>query len=341
MPTTSVPHSVTLLKLATGFWSSQALYAVARLGIADVLGRDARSADEIATDVGANPGAIYRLLRAAASLGVVAEDSARRFALTPMGEPLRAGDAGSMRAVILSLGQFSYAGWHGIVDSVRTGGPAFEAVVGTPFFDYIEQDEERASLFAQAMRAQSLMSHVAMLNAYDFSAHECLLDVGGGTGSLLEHVLVRQPRMRGILLDRPRAIEAAQARWQQSPLRDRVRLEAGDFFDHVPAGADVHALAMVLHDWDDERCVSILENCRAALRPEGVVLISELMIPPGNAPFFGKLLDLDMLVCFGGRERTEAEYRTLLERAGFSSIRTVSAAGTASALSVMIASRGE
>ena len=326
--------------MATAFWSSQAIYAVVQLGIADQLGRDARSADEIAEAVGADPCATYRLMRAAASLGVVAEDSTHRFVLTPMGEPLRAGGADSMRAVILSLGQFSFRGWQGIVDSVRTGRPAFDAIAGMPFFDYLEQDEARAALFADAMRAQTLMSHVALTNAYDFSNHECLLDIGGGTGSLLEHVLAAHPRMQGILLDRPRVIDAARSRWRESPLSGRVRLEAGDFFDRVPDGADVHALAMVLHDWDDARGLTILENCRAALRPGGVLLISELMIPPGNAPFFGKLLDLDMLVCFGGRERTEAEYRSLVERAGFSVARTVSAAGTASALSVMVASRG-
>ncbi len=332
--TAKIPPELELLNLITGHWRSCAVHAAAKLGVADALRNGPRSAAELAPELGVHAGALHRLLRALASLGVFAERGGR-FELTPMADLLRSNRAGSMRALSLSIGGAPLAAWGALATSVRTGEPAFEQVHGEPFFAYLASHEEAGRAFDEAMLEQSALSHAAIVSAYDFSSFRTIVDVGGGAGALMERLLRKFTGLRGVVFDRPQVIARARARFGESDLADRVECVAGDFFDRVPEGADAYILAMVIHDWNDADAARILRAVRRAMAPGAKILLSELLIPPGNTPYFGKLLDLDMLVSFGGRERTTDEYRALLAEAGLSLSRVVPAYGPLSALSIL------
>ena len=211
----------------------------------------------------------------------------------------------------------SYAGgW--MSNSVQTGESAFENLYGMQIFDYLQQNPESAQIFDRAMTSYSSTEIPAIIASYDFSSIKTLVDVAGGVGSMLLAILQANPHLQGILFDLPTVIEDARSILAASPVGNPCRLETGDFFKSIPQGGDAYILKHIIHDWDDDRAISILQTCRAAMSEDNKLLIVEQVIPPGNEPFIGKLLDLNMLVmCRGGCERTEAEYRNLLERADF------------------------
>ena len=332
-PAGKSPPDVELLNLVTGHWRSRALYLAAQLGVADALAEGPQPVDALAARVGAHPRSLYRLLRALAGLGVFLERGGK-FELTPAAELLRSDVPGSMRALVLSIGGVPYAAWGEALYSLQTGKPAFDRVYGKSFFEHHAADAEAGAVFDEAMRAQSSLSHAAVVAAYDFSRFERIVDVGGGTGVLLERILRASPRPRGVVFDQPQVVERARERLAGSDVAARLELVGGDFLAEVPSG-DLLVLAMVIHDWDDETAVKILANCRRALLPGGRVLLSELVLPPGNAPFFGKFLDLDMLVDFGGCERTGDEYRALFDAAGLAQTRILPAYSSRSVLSLI------
>lgn len=333
LPAGKNPPDLEILTLITGYWRSRVVYLAARLGIADVLRDGPLTVEEIAAEVEAHPRSLHRLLRALASLGIFRE-RAGRFELTASAELLRGDSPESMRSLVLAIGDAPYAAWGEALHSIRTGEPAFDQVFGKSFFEHLAEGTEAGRVFDEAMRAQSDLSHAAVAEAYDFSRFRRVVDVGGGTGSLLERVLRANPEAEGVLLDRPHVVDRARARLAGSGLTERIEFVGGDFFTEVPAG-DAYLLAMVIHDWDDEQAVRILSACRRSLLPGGRVLLSELVVPLGNAPFFGKLLDLDMLVNVGGCERTEQEYRDLLDAAGLRLTGIVPAYSPRSVLSVI------
>jgi hypothetical protein len=329
-----LPPEVELLSHITGLWRSRAVYVAAKLGVADVLGDGPRPVAEIAAAVGAHPGALHRLLRALASLGVFAERGGR-WELTPMAEALRSDRPGSLRAMALAVGGLPYRAWGEALHSVQTGRPAFDHVHGVGFFDHLAGDPESARVFDEAMNAQSSLSHAAIVGSYDFSGFGRIVDVGGGQGVLLERILRANPKASGVVFDQAHVVAEGRARLAGSDLEGRIEFVAGSFFDGVPAGGDAYLLGMVIHDWDDAEAIRILGACRRAMGAGAKLLLSELVIPPGNAPFFGKLLDLDMLVSFGGRERTADEYRALFKDAGFALTRIVPAYGPMTAISIL------
>jgi hypothetical protein len=330
---TEAPPHAQLIQMATAHWVSRILFVAAKLGLADRLANGAKTAEELAGPTETHAPSLYRLMRALGLLGVLAEDSSRRFSLTPLGEALKSGAPWAARPTILTLASnwMSQAFDH-LLYSVQTGKPGFEKAMGMPFFDYLATNPELASLFSETMVGFHGQEPAAVASAYDFSGLATIVDIGGATGNLLAAVLGQNPQARGILFDLPHVVRAAPALLESRGLAGRVTIDAGSFFERAPAGGDAYLLSHIIHDWSEEQCLTILGNCRKAMKPDGRLLIIEMVLPPGNEPHPGKMLDIMMLLGPGGRERTAAEYETLLGRAGFRLTRVVP---TPSAVSVV------
>lgn len=329
---TPPPPLADLAPLINGFWTTQAIYVAAKLGLADLLTDGPLTATELAVRAGTQPAATHRLLRALASIGLFQEIDGQRFALTPLAERLRSDNPGSQRAMALMRGEWQYRAWGELLHCVQTGESAFEHLFGLPMFEFLAADPHKGTLFDAAMTSIHGRETSLMLDAYDFSRFGTVIDIGGGNGSLLSTVLQRHPGLRGVLFDLPAVIERAQASLAAADLGERCRLISGDFFDSVPAGADALLLRHIIHDWDDEQAGRILKNCRRAMTADATLLLAEFVIPPGNDRFAGKWFDLAMLIGPGGQERTAAEYERLLDVSGFKLLRIVSTAGEISLL---------
>ena len=326
------PPGLVLLQMLTGRWVSQAITAAADLGIADVVTADGLTPDAIAARVGAHGPSVHRLLRALASVGIFAEDNRGRFRHTPLSEALRTGVPGSVRGMAHHVGsRAATAAWADLTTSIRTGEPAFRRVHGKSFFDYLATAPEDAAAFDAAMHGVSSTETFAVLAAYDFSDAGTLVDVGGGDGTLLRAILAKHPGLRGVIYDLEHVVARAREHNAGTPEGTRITTAPGSFFESVPKGGDTYLLKHILHDWDDERCLQILRNCRLVLPAKGRLVIIESVISPGNDPAFGKILDLEMIaITEGGAERTEAQYAALLEAAGFRLARVVPTAAPTS-----------
>ncbi len=309
--------------MITGYWISQSIYAAAKFSIADHLSDGPKSVEELAEATSTNADALYRLLRALASVGIFAEGESRQFSLTSLAEPLQSDVPGSKRALALMSGDEQFHAWAEIEYSIQTGKVAFEKVYGKPIFDYLGDNPAKARIFDAAMVGIHGRESDAILDAYDFSEIGIVADIGGGNGSQITGILQRHTAMKGILFDMPHVIERAKNRIESAGLSDRCELVAGNFFDAVPEGADAYMMRHIIHDWDDEKSLTILRNCHQAMSPGSKLLVVESVIPPGNEPFGGKFLDLVMLLIPGGKERTEDEYRTLFGEAGFELTRVI------------------
>lgn len=307
----------TIAQMASGYWVSQALYVAAKLSIADMLASGPKSVEELALESGAHRPALYRLLRALASLGIFAEIDSARFELTPLAQPLRSDVTDSKRAMVLMAGEEQYRAWGELLYSVTTGKKGFDRVFGKPIFDYLAERPEQAALFDAAMVSIHGGETPAMMTAYDFSAVQTLADIGGGNGSVLVAILRKHSQLRGILLDRPDVVARAEQNIVAAGLASRCQALGGSFFESVPGGADAYLMRHIIHDWNDEQSLTILKNIHRAAPAGAKLLLVEYVIEPGNDPDFGKLLDLTMLVIPGGQERTAEEYRTLLAAGGF------------------------
>jgi hypothetical protein len=318
MSTDGIPPALALLQQALGISISRSVCVVAKLGIADLLKDGPLDTETLAAAVGVHAPSLYRVLRTLASVGIFAEGDDGRFGLTPQAEPLRSDAPDSVRDYILMVGdEWYWRPWDHLLHSVQTGRPAFEHVHGADFFTFLARDPGAAAVFDAAMTSRSAQENDAIASAYGFSGLGTIIDVGGGHGSLLAAILRANPGLRGVLFDRPQVVAEARRQLEAAGLGGRCEVLAGDFFESVPAGGDAYILKRVIHDWDDERAGALLRNCHRAMPGDGRLLVIELVLPPGNDPSLGKLFDLLMLVNLGGRERTEADYRTLLAGAGF------------------------
>jgi SAM-dependent methyltransferase len=312
------------MKLVTGTWVAQAISAAAKLGIADLLADGPRSAEDLAAACSCHPRSLYRLLRALAGLRIFEELDGRQFQLTPLAEDLRSDSPHSLRYATIMLGeQHHYGAWGHLFGAIQSGGIAFNDLFGTPVFKYFDEHPEAADVFNRAMTELSRKAHFAVVDAYDYSRFETIVDVGGGHGALLSAILLANPRLRGVLFDQPAVVEGAEPHLAARGVTERCRTAPGDFFRAVPEGGDAYILATVIHDWNDDESVRILKNIRRAIRPDGRLLLVEQVLKGPNEHDFGKFADLNMLVMTGGGERTEAEYRALYERAGFELLRIV------------------
>lgn len=331
MNETPPPHAQ-LIQMGTAHWVSRILFVAAKLGLADRLASGAKTADELAGPTGTQAGPLYRLMRALGNLGLLKEDGSRRFTLTPLGEALKTGAPGAARAAILTLASdWMFQGFD-LLHSVQTGKSGIEKSLGMPIFDWLGKNPEAASLFSETMVGFHGAEPAAVASAYDFSGLGTVVDVGGATGNLLAAVLEKNPKARGILFDLPHVVRDAPALLQSRGVAGRVTIEGGSFFERAPGGGDAYMLSHIIHDWSEEQCLTILRNCRKAMKPESRLLIIEMVLPAGNEPHPGKMLDIMMLVGPGGQERTEAEYGALLAKAGFKLRRVVP---TPSAVSVV------
>ena len=317
IPAKASQPQAAILDLITGFWAAQAVAAVARLGVADELAKGPRTAHELAPILGAHPGALYRLLRAMTSIGVLAKDAAGRFSLTPVGDCLRSGIPGSMRASIASeLDTAHWQSWGRLDDSIRTGQPAFQKLFGMSAWEYYRtRNPEEGRLFSENMTAMSGAEMQAILAAYSFAGARLIVDVGGAHGAFLAAVLGKVPQAHGVLFDRREVVELAVAALKEAGVADRVERVSGDFFESVPAGGDLYLLKHILHDWTDDECVTILRSIRKAMAPAARVVVAELPILEGDPSPFTALVDVNMLVMVTGKERTPEEYAELFLRA--------------------------
>jgi O-methyltransferase/methyltransferase family protein len=315
-----LPYPFQMSRLATSYWVPQAIYVAAELGVADALGDDARSAADIARAVGADPAALERLLRALVAIEVCTAGDDGRFALTPLGSCLRSDSRDSVRAwVLLVGGPRCWLPWGRLVECVRTG-KSVPALDGRATWVEPSDDPAASDTFNQSMVQLTRHLAGAVAVSYDFGGMRTVVDVGGGYGALLPPILKSNPGLRGIVFDLPRCRDGARALAEKVRLADRTEFVGGDFFtDRLPK-ADAYLVKSVIHDWDDARSVAILRNVRAAMDASARVLVIEPIVPdrPGSSPFDAMLAhtDLNMLVVTGGRERTERDFRALVQAAG-------------------------
>lgn len=328
-----------LFQIASGYMPAACLYVATSLNIADRLANGPVAMKELAATTGANEQALYRILRALASVGIFREVGLRYFENTPSSEPLRSGPGSARDLIHWAVDDFHFKIWGHMLYSARTGKPAVDDVYAKPCFETFTENPEIAERFNAAMTGHSANIVPTVLAAYDFSGITTLVDVAGGRGFALTSILKKYPAMRGVLFEMPDLLESAQALIQQSGVQDRCTTHGGDFFSSIVEGGDAYYMQHVIHDWDDEKALIILENVRKALvaNKHGKVIIVDSVVKPGNAPDFAKLLDLEMLLMPGGRERTEEEFGHLLSAAGFMLNRVVPTAGTKSVIEGIVA----
>ena len=314
----SVPPSAQMHRLLLNGWMTQALSAVARLGVPAALGDKVRPVDEVAADVGADADALNRVMRALTEIGIFTWQD-EGYGLTELGATLRSDLPGSLATLATMVGSdWQLAATGGLYQSLRTGFPPGPTLWEGGLFGYLGTHPDDAAIFNGAMVEIAASTTAAVANGYDFGRFGTLVDVGGGQGYLLGAVLAAHPALRGVLLDQPSVIAGASRNLERLGVVDRCEVLGGDFFTAVPAGQDGYLLSNVLHDWDDERALRILRSCAAAMRPDSTLLISEWVLPerPGPAPV-AHVLDLGMFILTdGGRERTPDEFRALLAAAG-------------------------
>lgn len=314
----NIPPQLVMLQMVSASWISQSIYAAAKLGIADLLKDGSKNCDELAIATRTHTRSLYRLMRALASVGIFTESEPGYFNLTPLAACLQTDIPGSIRPFVIMLGEEHNRAWGDLLYSIQTGTSAFEHLYGMQIFQYYAQNPEPAKIFDAAMTSFSSIENAETITSYDFSSIRKLVDVGGGHGSLIATILKANPTLQGILFDQPAVIAGAKHLMTAEGVGERCEIIAGDFFESVPSGSDAYILKHIIHDWDDERAITILKNCHRAMVDNAKLLVVEQVIPPDNEPFFGKFLDLNMLVmCPGGCERTENEYRVLFKAAGF------------------------
>jgi hypothetical protein len=328
-----VPPQAQLMQMSMGFMISGLLGTAAELKLADHLAAGPKTAEELAKDTGTHAPSLYRVMRTLSAHGVFAEDGEKRFALTPLGEPLRTDVPGSIWSslMIITGGLFAKP-FANLKYSVETGETAFENMYGMGIFEYLGRHPVEAKMFSDLMVGFHGAEPPAVAEAYDFSGLGTIADVGGATGNLLTTVLAKYPEANGVIYDLPHNEADAAELVKSRGMSERVKFEAGNFFESVPAGFDAYLMSHIIHDWDEEECLKILGNCKKAMKPGAKLLIVEMVLPEGNVFHPGKMTDTIMLTIPGGQERTTTEYRELLGKAGFRLERVV---GTNSAASVV------
>ena len=322
-----VPAPIALLDLVNDLWGFHVAYSLAELRVPDALRAGPRAASAVASELGLDEDALYRVLRAASQLGVCEELPERSFALKPVGRALCSDPQASFRDFIVYMGRHGTRFWRRLPDVIRQGKNAIELETGKQPFEYLTVDPELAEDFNRAMTAVSNIACDAFSAAYDVSFASKVVDIGGGHGRLLASVLQQAPHAQGVLFDAPSVVAGAGPTLQALGVSARVQTVGGDFFAAVPGGGDCYIAKSVIHDWSDSDAQKILGNIRRAMAPKGRVLLYEAIVGLRNSASFAKLLDIEVLVTAGGRERTQDEYRALLAAAGLRLERFVPTAG--------------
>ena len=315
-------NSAKVRELLYGTWAAQAVYAAARLDLADHVADGAGDVEELAERTGTNPDALYRLMRALASVGMFHEEGSRRFAMTPPAQCLRTDGEDSVKDLALFYGNEVFRSYSRIVDSVRSGTPAFDAEYGTTLWEHMAKVPETSDAFRRGMGASSWREQLPLPRTYDFSGINRLVDAGGGEGTMLAAILHEQPDMRGVLVELPGGIDRTMRHFTDAGVADRCTLVEGSAFDELPHG-DGFVMSCVMHALDDESGLRALRRIRDAIEPDGRLVIIERIVAPGDEPGLAKTLDLTMLLMNGGKERTESEWHSLLAAADFKLTRIV------------------
>ena len=322
---TAAGERARVTELIMAAWSTQVIHVAVQLGVFDRLEGGVATSSALGAETGSDPAALFRLLRAAASLGLCEHLGDDRFGPTEAGRLLCTGTPDSIRGVALHWGDRLWGALSQLDQSVRTGRPW--RISGLEGFQHMANDPGQMAMFHQSMTDQTGPAARAILDVYDFSGFETLIDVGGSYGALLAAVLRAHPRMRGQVFDLPDLASASAAYLQQAGVLERARFTGGDFFTSVPPGADAYMLKMIIHDWDDEHAARILANCRAAANPKSKVLIMDRVVPERIEPVASHLgtirADITMLTAAGGLERTQTQFSALLGEAGLSLERIV------------------
>lgn len=312
-----------MLQIISGFWISRAVYVIAKLGIPDLLKSGPKTAEELAAATKMHAPSLYRVLRALASVGVVSSQG-EQFALTPLSETLVTDAPGSLRWFTVSeLGQEHYPAWGNLMHSVETGDIAFDHFFGVDIWTYFQQNPEDAAVFNDSMTGVTAAANEEIMTKYDFSGFKKVVDIGGGHGGLITSILKKNSHVRGVLFDAPQVIEGARPKIEAAGLADRCETVSGDFFKSVPAGGDAYVMKWIIHDWDDQKAITILRNCRNEMKPNGKLILVDCVVPETTEPHFSKFIDLNMLVMTGGKERTKEEFEQLLADAGFKLLRVI------------------
>src|SRR6516162_3980189 len=285
-PAVRPPPRQALWPILAGAASTQLIYVVAKLGVADCLADGPLSIAELSRKIGAHPAILRRIMHGLVSLGILLAEGGDYFSLTPLGGYLRSNVVGSMREWAIIWGEMHYRAWGGLLHVVREGGAAFEYAVGKSTWPYLADDHELARIFHSAMVREARQETAILLDAYSFSPLQRIVDIGGGRGAAVAAVLKAYPYMTGLLYDTPSGLEGAKELLKSEGVADRCDIVMGNFFTYVPSGGDIYLLKNVLHNWDDENCLSILRNCREAISKAAKLLVVELVMPdpPGQNP---------------------------------------------------------
>ena len=319
-----LPAQLQMIQYITGFWMSRAVWIAAKLGLADLLKSGPKTAEELAQATSTHAPSLFRILRALASAGVFKKESDGRFGLTPLSETLITDAPGSTRWFIISeLGQEHYPAWGNLMHSVKTGEVAFDDFFGMDVWKYFSQNPEDAAVFNDSMSANTAAVNEAITSLYDFSKFNKIVDVGGGHGGLITSILQKNAAVAGVLFDAPEVIEGARAKLEAAGVADRCEAVAGNFFEAVPEGGDAYVMKWIIHDWEDEKAIAILKNCRQHTQSGDRLIVVDCVVPENDEPDFSKTFDLNMLVMTGGKERTAAEFQALLAAAGFKLLRVI------------------
>lgn len=309
-----------LLTMTLGIVQTQLLNIAAQLKLADRLKDGPKLATELAEATCMDPPTFARLLASLVNIGVLAELEPGRFSCTPMGVLLQTDAPDSMRDVALTYGgEWFTNAWPRFIESVRTGTGIFESTFGMKAYAYFDENPDARAVFQRAMSSLSDQESIFVRDSYDFSSCRVVVDVGGGYGQLLRVLLKFLPSLKGVLFDVPAVAEAARRALQSEPFSERCDFVGGDYNLSVPVGGDLYILKRILQSRTDHQVDTLLQNIRRAMTPGGRVLIAE----PDNSSRYGRLLDMHMLVNFGGRLRTDTEIEALLTQSGFAVGRTV------------------
>lgn len=304
-----------MMQFILGKWISKPVHVAATLGIPDLLAGKDRKIEDIAEMTHTCPSALYRMMRALSCVGIFAETENRKFTNTPLSECLM--EDRLRPAAMMFHSHWHDRMWDNLMYSIQTGKPAFEKVFSLSAFDWLGQHPEEAEVFHKANAYKAAFSHGVIVDSYDFTGIRTLTDVGGGTGSLMIEILKANPHMKGTVAELPENADLISAAIRKSGLGQRMNAVACDFFNEIPVTCDACLLSNILHDWPDEKCITILENCRKVLNNVGKIIILEAVIPPGNDFSISKLLDLEVFLMGGGCERNKDEFENLMKQSGF------------------------
>ncbi len=314
------PPFVRIMELATGNWQTQLIYVAGKLELADLLKDGPRSVEELAKKTDTDTESLYRVMRTLASLEVFKETHPRTFETTTYGRTLEKDHPQSVLPLAKLVGEELWCGpWSNILHSVKTGEASFPHTFGKDFFGYMQENPDKWATFNSWMTRLSKLNCPIIAGSYPFSRYKKIIDVGGGQGALISHILERHPNVQGVLFDHPDVVKNADG--LNDSVTSRCSIEGGDFFKSVPPGGDLYIMQQIIHDWNDELSTKILVNCRKAMKSNGRLLIVDAVIKPGNAVDINKFLDIQMLLLSGGCERTRKEFQSLLTGAGFALVK--------------------